>query len=208
MKKAKMFQLTLPEVKKALKVPAGARRVPSLKPARPTIEAEAVYKALTATAGAKEIIQRVPHLGDLTFWFPIATFSVCQKTGTALFLDIWDADHFDFFTDMQRCLTDCRAWFSADGFTFWGAPETKTGRINCFFNAPSSGTYICNAELQSFGGFAQVECLIDNSSFGPLPFNGSIIQPHPCNLVAGGHSFRIRQMIGSFFFTGLSVWKV
>lgn len=131
-----------------------------------------------------------------------------MKTGTARFLDMWDVDHFDGFTDMQRCLTDCRAWFSADGFTFWDSPETKTGRINCFFNAPSTGTYICDAQLQSFGGSAVVECRIDSSSFGNLPFNGSITQPHTCNLTTGGHSFRIRQVSGSFFFIGLTVWKI
>jgi hypothetical protein len=205
---AKDFQLKLVKVDKALRIPADARKIPKVTPAKPTIDAGAIYKALKATTGADKIIEQIPNLAKFSWWLPIATFSVCLKTGTAVFLDIWDADHFDGFTDMQRCLTDCRAWFSADGFTTWGSAETKTGRINCFFNAPADGTYICTAELQSFAGPAQVECVIDSSSFGPLPFNGSITQPHTCTLVKGGHSFRIRQMSGSFFFIGLSVWKV
>lgn len=204
----KKFKLAITKTQKSLKVPAAARRIPTIKPAKPTVEAKVIHKALVATAGAKDLIKQIPALKDFAVWLPTATFSVCLKTGTALFLDIWDADHFDGFTDMQRCLTDCRAWFSANGFTFWGSPETKTGRVNCFFNAPTNGTYICNVELQSFGGPAQVECLIDSSSFGLLPFNGSIIQPHVSNLAAGGHSFRIRQVSGSFFFINLSVWKV
>lgn len=205
---AKKFQLAVLEKQKAIKVPADARRVPSVKPAKPTIDAKAVYKALTATAGSKELIKQIPRLADFSVWFPTATFSVCMKTGTALFLDIWDADHFDGFTDMQRCLTDCRAWFSANGYTFWDSPETKTGRINCYFNAPAAGTYICTAELQSFGGAAQVECRIDNSSFGFLPVNGTVVQPHTCILEPGGHSFRIRQVSGSFFFISLTVWRI
>jgi hypothetical protein len=204
----KKFELKLGDARKAIRIPSDARRTPSIKPAKPTIEAEIIYKALSATPGAKKIIEKVPRLADFTLWLPTATFSVCMKTGTAQFLDIWDADHFDFFTDMQRCLADCRVWFSANGFTFWDSPQTKTGRVNCFFNAPTAGNYICNAELQSFDGPAQVECLIDNFNFGPLPFNGSKIQPHPCTLSAGGHSFRIRQLSGSFFFISLSVWKV
>lgn len=204
---AKDFKLKLVEAKKPLKVAADARRVRAVQPVRPTTEAEVVFKALKATAGASELIKKLPRLADFSLWLPVATFSVCIKTGSALFLDIWDADHFDGFTDMQRCITDCRAWFSADGFTFWDSPETKTGRINCFFNAPTTDTYICNAELQSFGGPAQVECLIDGFSFGPLPFNGTIIQPHLASLGAGGHSFRIRQKSGSFFFISLSVWR-
>jgi hypothetical protein len=61
--------------------------------------------------------------------------------------------------------------------------------------------------LQSYGGAALVECLIDNSSFGPLPVDGIITQPHPCSLSAGGHHFRIRQLSGSFFFLALTVWR-
>jgi hypothetical protein len=118
-------------------------------------------------------------------------------------------DHFDGFTDMQRCVNDCRAWFSADGFTTWGS-ATKTGRVNCFFSAPAAGNYICNARLQSYptGATSIVECLIDDSSFGPLTWSGTINQPHPCALAAGGHHFRIRQVSGAFFFLSLTVYQV
>jgi|GEM_PF-1629662 len=208
MPKQTKFRLNIDQIQKARPAPKDARRLPTFKALKLTTNAENVYKALEATAGSKELMKTIPRLADFNLWLPVATFSVCLKTGSALFLDIWDADHFDGFTDMQRCVTDCRAWFSADGFTFWGSSQTKTGRINCFFNAPATGSYICNADLQSFNGPAQVECVIDNSSFGALPFNGSIIQPHTCSLAAGGHSFRIQQLSGSFFFIGLTVWKV
>jgi hypothetical protein len=206
--KTKEYRLKLGSAPKALKLPRDARRLGQAKPANPTIEAETIFKALKATTGSKEILAKYPEFGDFKRWLPLATFSVCMKTGTALYLDIWDSDHFDLFTDMKRCITDCRAWFSADGFTFWDSPQTKTGRVNCFFNAPATGNYICNAHLQSYGGAAQVECLIDSFSFGPLAFNGTINQPHPTNLRAGTHSFRIRQRSGSFFFIGLTVWRV
>jgi len=204
----KEFRLKLIEARKPIVLKRDARSVRAVKPAKPTTDAKTVYKALASTLGGKEIIAQIPDLANFQLWLPTATFSVCMKTGTAAFLDIWDNDHFDFFTDMQRCLTDCRAWFSADGFDFWGSGQTKTGRINCFFNAPANGNYICTAELQSFGGPALVECLIDSSSFGFLPVNGTVVQPHPCVLSPGGHSFRIRQVSGSFFFIALTVWKV
>jgi hypothetical protein len=164
-------------------------------------------EALKATKGADAVLKQSPTIGDLTLWLPTAYFSVCQKTGTARYLDIWDADHFDGFTDMQRCVSDCRAWFSGDGYDYWGSGETKTGRINCYFTVSTAGTYTCNARLQSYGGPALVECLIDASTFGSLPVSGTINQPHPCNLSAGGHHFRIRQVSGSFFFLSLTVWK-
>jgi hypothetical protein len=178
--------------------------------ARTETSARAALAALKKTTGAEEILEKVPQLGLLDAWGQIAHFSVCAKSGTATYLDIWDADHFDGFTDMQRCLDDCRAWFSGDGYTAWGSGQTKTGRVNCYFRAPAAGTYVCNARLQSFPSTspAIVECLIDNSSFGPLPFTGTIDQPHPCTLGAGYHHFRIRQMSGSFFFLSLTVFRV
>jgi len=167
-------------------------------------------EALKATKGAAAVLKRLPNLGDLTLWLPTAYFSVCQKTGTARYLDMWDTDHFDGFTDMQRCVNDCRAWFSGDGYDFWGSGQTKTGAVNCYFTAPTAGNYTCNARLQSFptGSPAVVECLIDNNSFGPLTVVGTINQPHLSNLSAGGHHFRIRQRSGSFFFLSLTVWKL
>ncbi len=207
--KTPQFRLSLKEALREEKRPAlKQRKIARVRPARPPVAARTVLTALKKTAGAKAVLKQAPKLARLQLWQPVATFSVCQKTGTATYLDIWDSDHFDGFTDMQRCLTDCRAWFSASGYTFWDSAQTKTGRINCYFRAPSAGTYVCNVQLQSHAGSAMVECLIDNNSYGPLPFNGSINQPHPATLSAGFHHFRIRQMSGSFFFVSLTVWKV
>jgi hypothetical protein len=171
---------------------------------------EEALDALKATKGAEAILDEIPELGDVDVWQEIACFCVCQKTGTARYLDIWDTDHFDGFTDMQRCLNECRAWFSGDGYDFWGSGQTKTGRINCYFTAPSAGRYTCNARLQSFptSSPAVVECLIDKNSFGQLTVLGTINQPHMASLSQGGHHFRIRQVSGAFFFLSLTVWKV
>lgn len=188
--------------------PKRERATPTGRRLEPTLDPRVVAKALRATAGATELIKDLPGLAAPATWSHVATFCVCIKLGTATYLDIWDADHFDGFTDMHRNLSECRVWFSDGRLGYWGEPATRTGRVNCYFRAPAAGNYICNAELQSFGGPAQVECLIDAFSFGPLPFNGLINQPHPASLSAGYHSFRIRQVSGSFFFVSLTVWKV
>ncbi len=177
-------------------------------PADLEVSAEEALAALQASKGADKVLKQLPQALDLKGWLPTASFSVCSKFGTAKYLDLWDVDHFDGFTDMSKNLSECRAWFSDKGYDTWGSGQTKSGRINCYFTAPQAGNYICTARLQSYGGSALVECLIDNSSFGPLPVNGTITQPHPCNLSAGGHHFRIRQLSGSFFFLSLTVWKV
>jgi hypothetical protein len=201
------FELKIVESMESFPVPEARE---GIAPADLVTTPEEALEALKATKGAEAVLKEVPNLEDLALWIPTAYFSVCQKTGTARYLDIWDTDHFDGFTDMQRCLNDCRAWFSGDGFQFWGSGQTKTGRVNCYFTAPSSGNYTCNARLQSYptNVAAVVECLIDNSSFGPLTVLGTINQPHMTSLSAGGHHFRIRQVSGAFFFLSLTVWKV
>jgi hypothetical protein len=171
------------------------------------ISKEDALASLKATTGSDAVFEQVPAFLDLSAWLPVAHFTVCSKLGTARYLDMWDVDHFDGFTDMQRNVDECRAWFSGGGYQTWGSGETKSGRVNCYFSAPKDGNFLCTARLQSYGGAALVECLIDNSSFGPLPVDGIITQPHPCSLSAGGHHFRIRQLSGSFFFLALTVWR-
>lgn len=170
---------------------------------------EEALEALQLTKGSTEIMGRFPDLGNIEAWLSTAYFTVCRKTGSARYLDMWDVDHFDGFTDMQRCINDCHAWFSGDGYDFWGSGQTKSGRINCYFIAPETGRYVINVKLKSWTSNqqAQVECLIDNSSYGPLPVLGTINQPHPASLAKGGHHFRIRQRSGSFFFLSLTVWR-
>lgn len=171
---------------------------------------EEALEALKATPGAAAILKDHPKFEELLLWQFTAFFSVCSKSGTARYLDLWDVDHFDGFTDMQRSLNDCTAWYSGDGFDFWGSPQTKTGRVNCYFTAPTAGHYTCNARLRSYptNSPAVVECLIDDNSFGGLTVLGTINQPHLSNLSAGGHHFRIRQRSGAFFFLSLSIWKL
>ncbi len=202
------FHLVLGETHQTVKIPPRKeRRIVRSVPAKPTIAPQIVARALKKTPGSKELLKQIPNFAKPELWLPVATFSACQRTGTAAFLDVWDADHFDGFTDMQHCISDCRIWFSANGFGFWDSPQTKTGHVNCYFRAPTAGNYVCNVQLQSYNGAAQVECLIDSFNYGPLPFNGSINQPHPASLSAGYHSFRIRQISGSYFFIYLAVWK-
>jgi len=156
-----------------------------------------------------ETVSLVNYLRSHDKGAQIAYFSVCGKSGSARWLDLWDCDHFDGVTDMQKCVADCRAWFSHTGYSTWGSAQTASGRINCYFDASVAGDYSCVAQLQSHpsSAGATVECLIDNHSFGNLPFTGTILQPHFSTLAAGGHHFRIRQVSGAFFFLSLTVYR-
>ncbi len=172
-----------------------------------------VVRAFLRTPGHEGILARIPKAATVAGWekgTQVAYFSVCSKTGPAVgWLDIWDSDNFDGFTDMARDVSSCWAWFSAGGYSTWGSAQTTTGRINCSFYADTAGDYSCVVNLQSYpsSSGATVECLIDNNSFGPLPFTGTILQPHFSALSPGLHHFRIRQQSGSFFFLSLTVYR-
>lgn len=168
-----------------------------------------IVRAFMKAPGHEEVLKRIPKAATVQGWdkgTQIAYFSVGSKSGTARWLDIWDADHFDGVTHMQRCVTDSRAWFSDQGYTYWGSAQTKTGRINCYFDA-TAADHSCVVQLRSDGPSAVVECLIDNTSYGNLTVAGTLLWPHFATLSAGGHSFRIRQVSGAFFFLSLTVYR-
>lgn len=193
------------DVKRDRRPAAGARV--NVKPTTAQI-----VRAFRRSPGAGEILVTIPKAATVQGWdkgTQIAYFSVGSKSGSAQYLDLWDCDHFDFVSDMRKSVADSRAWFSHSGYSSWGSGQTKTGQINCYFNAPASGYYSCVAQLRSDPPTARstVECLIDNSSFGQLPFTGTILQSHFSNLSAGGHHFRIRQLDGAFSFLSLTVYS-
>jgi hypothetical protein len=189
------------------KLEARPRRINAVN-VRPTTKE--IVRAFKKARGYTTIVNQIPKSATIEGWdkgTQIAYFCICTKTGSARWLDLWDADHFDMFTDIPQESRDCLAWFSHRGFDTWGSGQSATGRVNCYFDAAVAGDYSCVVQLQSWSGPAQVECLIDNTSYGPLPFDGLILQPHFASLGSGGHHFRIRQMSGSFFFCSLTVYK-
>jgi hypothetical protein len=183
--------------------------------ATPRLSPHAAVAAVRATSGADELIAQIPNLADASQLQETAFFSVCTKTGTAGFLDLWDVDHYDFFTDLQSSLNNCSAWFSPDGFDFYGAPQGKTGRVNCTFQAPVDGTYLAIASLVGDGGnSATVRYILDDFGPGSAPtdlgafvFTGPVNQAFVLSLTANSHSVRIDQEAGGFFFSSLTLYQ-
>lgn len=205
----KRFRMKIINSTKILKT---ERRPAPLKKVNVTPNTSEIVRAFKKSRGYEDIIARIPKAKTVAGWdggTQVAYFSVCNKSGSAQFLDIWDCDHFDLVSDMQKSIGDCRAWFSHKGFSTWSSAETATGRINCFFNAAVAAPYSCVVQLRSdpASANATVECLIDNNTFGPLSFSGTVIQPHFSVLSAGNHHFRIRQGIGAFYFLSLTVYR-
>jgi hypothetical protein len=205
MRADRKFRLQLLESRKS--EPSDRKR-DRITHAKPETTPRAVLSSVNDTPRADDIFRRAPDFGELALSQPIVYFSVC-RSGSVRWLDVWAADHFDGFPDIQRCVNDFLAWLSADDFATWGSEEKKTGRVNCYFTAPTVANYGCNARLQSYPATnAVVEYLIDKSSLTPLSWSGTIDHAHPGALSAGGHNFRIPQVFASFFFLSLSVDRV
>ena len=186
------------------------RPLASIKPVRTKPTAAEIVREVKGAPGVEAILSRFPDADTVTPWLKqVAFFSVRKRTGIARRLDFWDCDHLDFFSDVQRAITDDRAWFSHAGFANLNSAQTATGRVNCAFNATAAGAYSCVVKLlsQPASTTATVECLIDDSSFGPLSFSGLKVQPHFTILSRGNHHFRIRQRQGAFFFLSLTVFR-
>lgn len=170
------------------------------------LDGQGVVKLISGMPGGKDFLRAFPAF-EVELPRPIATFSVCGKTGTAQYLDFWDCDHFDTMTHLQASVAQCRAWFSAGEHADSGSTEqTKTGRVFCYFTVPATGWYTCIASLRNSSGPARVECLLDGNTFGQLSFSGPITQPHVRQLAAGRHYFQINQVSGGFYFLKLDIW--
>jgi hypothetical protein len=207
------YQLTVVESRAGRQLDprqAGARAIPKPSP-------QVALAAVRAAGGADEAIAQVPNLADAALWQETAFFSVCSKTGTASFLDLWDVDHFDFFTDMQSSLDSCRVWFGGDGFEFYGGPGGNTGRVNCNFFAEAEGYYLVIASVESdpSSDSATVHYVLDDFGPGSSPqdlgafaFTGPVNQPFLLLLSADGHNFRIDQEQGGFFFYSVTIYQL
>lgn|ERR1044072_4981571 len=62
---AKKFQLAILKTQKARNFSRGARKLPRVKLAKVTTKPGIIYKALTATAGANNLLQKIPSLKGL-----------------------------------------------------------------------------------------------------------------------------------------------
>jgi len=145
----KRYRMKIVTSTKVLKTEKRPARVPRVNVKPSTRE---IVRAFKKSPGYEDIIARIPKAETVEGWdkgTQVAYFSVCSKSGSAKWLDLWDCDHFDGVTHMQKCVSDCRAWFSHTGYSTWGSAQTATGRINCYFNASVAGDYSCVVQLKS-----------------------------------------------------------
>lgn len=202
---SKRYRMKMLKPKKGIKTKrrSNAQRVKLI----PTINQ--ILRVARKTRGYKETMRRSTRNEDECTYTRIAEFTVCSKSGTARFLDLWNCDHFDGFSDMQKSINDCSAWFSGTGFRSWGSPETRKGVINCNFRAPERGIYFFNVRLKSYPtrNRAKIRFTLDNEDSPVIVFQGLSDVPHEDYLTRGYHHFRIKQLNGAFYFLSLTIFR-
>ena len=100
----------------------------------------------SGVGGYDEIVARIPKAAPLPGGVEeteIAYFGVCSKSGSATWLDIWDCDQFDGFTDMGCSATEpprCvyRVECLMDNISFGLLPVTRT-ILQLHFSVLSAG---------------------------------------------------------------------
>ena len=180
--------------------------------------------ALRQADGAETVIDRLPMLEQPEVWGEVASFTVCETSGTALGgTFVWDADFPGNSLTLFDAETNCYAYFAgAEDLGGLIPPQTLTGQVWCHFAAPTTGYYLFLPSAQTYVDqyygpdyYAAVECLIDDASFGEFQMRPGhhLNQPLIANLAATqnpnlAHRFTIRQVTGGVFFWSLQVWNI
>ncbi len=101
-------------------------------------------------------------------------------------------------------MTDCRAWFSDQGYAYWESPQTHTGRVNCYSERGRTGPTSATRSGRATVVPAMAECYIDSFNYRPLSFKGRSITLTRASWRPG---IRIRRVSGSYFFISLTAFK-
>jgi hypothetical protein len=212
------FELRIVEAMKPQPAPVPAKTaLPKARRPAPT-RAEALA-ALKATKGAEAVIKSIPQLEHTEVWGEAGYWTINSEAGIAAnepFL--WDCDFMGVSWNMFDAYVNGIAYFSGkENFGGIVPPQTLTGQVWCYLDAPTPGYYLFVAQLETFPDeyygpdyFAVVECLIDSSPFGEvtLPVDTLVRQPFVANLAPGIHRFDIRQIAGGVFFLSLTAWTI
>lgn len=175
-------------------------------------------EALQTTNGGPLLLERVPMLEQIEVWGEVANWTACETSGAATNVFLWDCDFVGSAWNLFDAWANCTAYFSgAEELGEVVPPDTLTGQVWCYLDAPTAGYYLFVAHVETYPDqyygpdyAAVVDCLIDSASFGSLTLKSGQSSRHPflANLAAGHHVFKFKQVSGAFFFENLTAWNI
>jgi hypothetical protein len=215
-------ELRIVEVKGSLPIRHVPRPGPAMpQPLRAPSRAEAL-EALKSIKGTASAIERIPILGDTTYWTDAAFWSPLKSTGSTLATNggifIWRCD-FTQWTPLGAAYSEP----TLQGVYFAGTdpvgsveppPGPPSGQVSCYLDVQDPGVYLFVPQVVTNGWdpdyTATFECWADTSSLGTVAVQGGGLPPNwPAFLVAldsGLHRFLIQQVTGEIYFFSLTAW--
>lgn len=180
---------------------------------------EETLKVLRQMKGGEAVIKRVPKLLEPISWTEEAHWEVNKISGAALDLPfLWDCDFPGGTWTMFDAYANGIAYFT--GTEDLGGvipPPSLSGKVWCYFETPAYGLHIFVPQVQTYPDQyygpdyqAYVEFGVDETSFGSWNISSGAVFNSPlfANISAGLHRFYINQVVGAFFFEGLSMYRI
>jgi hypothetical protein len=158
-------------------------------------------QALARFRGGRQIVARLERAGirlRAAELMPFATFTPRTKTGSAAWIDFWNADLFDGTSHLAQLHALDRIQFRSSRDTWRG--EHRVMRNDFFqgvqagFNMPQTGFFLGAVVVSSTGGQVAVE-IDDEVIVGATEVNGNgVMIPVPIEqLAAGSHWMTVVQ---------------
>ena len=214
---AKQGKLQLVKILKAAGMPRRQRH--AAPRVSPRVTARQAVRALERFRGGRQIIARLERAGirvQAAELVQFAAFTPKTKSGSAAWIDFWNADLYDGVSHLAQIYAGDRIQFRSDRYTYRG--EHRVMRNDFFqgvqvgFNMPQAGFFLGAVVVSSNGGRVAVE-VDDDVVVGATEVNGNgVMIPVPVQeLAAGNHWMTVVQgyVTGSrhLWFHGITCYR-
>jgi len=214
---AKQGKLKLIKILKAASMPRRKRQaVPKVNP---RVTSRQAVRALERFRGGRQIMAKLERAGiglQAASLVQFAAFTPKTKSGSASWIDFWNADLFDGTSHLTRIHTIDRIQFRTDRYTYRGEHRVLNvhvfGGVQASFNMPQAGFFLGAVVVSSTGGRVAVE-VDDDVIVTSTPVNGNgVMIPVPIQqLAAGNHWISVVQGpvsgSGHLWFHGITCYR-
>jgi hypothetical protein len=214
---AKQGKLKFVKILKAASMPRRKRQ--AAPGAKPRVTSRQALQALKRFRGGPQIIAKLERAGielQAAGLVQFAAFTPKTKSGSAHWIDFWNADLFDGTSNLTQIHSADRVQFRTDRYTWRG--ERRVLNVHVFggaqasFNMPQAGFFLGAVVVSSTGGWVAVDVddhVIVTST--PVNGNGVMIPVAVQQLAAGNHWISVIQGpfpgSGHLWFHGITCYR-